>query len=60
MITIEVYDLFGRKIKEVISGFQEEGEHHLTWNGKELPAGIYMIRLQTSEFHSSIKVVKLD
>ena len=59
-ITVEVFDLYGRKIKEVYSGFQEEGKHDLTWNAKELPAGIYFIRLKTSDFQSSLKIIKVN
>jgi hypothetical protein len=60
LVRVEVFDVFGRKVKEVFSGFQEKGGHLLTWKAKEIPAGIYFIRLQSSEFQSSNKVVKLD
>jgi len=60
LVSIEVFDLFGRKIKEVFSGIQEEGEHLLNPNLKGLPAGIYLIRLQTSVFQSSTRVIKVN
>lgn len=59
-VTIDVYDIYGRKIKEVFSGFQEEGEQQLNWSDETTPAGMYLIRLQTPENQASIRVVKFS
>jgi hypothetical protein len=58
-VKIEVFDLYGRKIKELYSGYQDEGEQNVTWNGNEAPPGIYLIRLQTQAFQASKRVIKL-
>ena len=58
-VIIDMFDIYGRKIKEIFSGFQDEGEQRLKWNDVVTSPGIYLIRLQTAENQSSIRVVKM-
>lgn len=58
-VIIDMFDIYGRKIKEIFSGFQDEGEQRLKWNDEVTSPGIYLIRLQTPENQSSIRVVKM-
>jgi hypothetical protein len=53
-ILLEVMDLKGSRITNLQSGYLFAGEHQLRWDGKApggsaLDAGIYLLRLQTSE-----------
>ncbi|HBX49765.1 MAG: hypothetical protein A2275_00025 [Bacteroidetes bacterium RIFOXYA12_FULL_35_11] len=49
-VELAVFDLQGKKIKELFSGTQNQGEHTISWNGKNnvnqnLTAGIYFCRI---------------
>jgi flagellar hook assembly protein FlgD len=60
-ITIEIFDITGRKIKTVKKGIQLIGKHVLKWNLRDnnhdkVPSGIYLIRF-VSDSHSEAKQV---
>jgi flagellar hook assembly protein FlgD len=59
---VSVYNLKGQKVRVLASGSAGAGDHTLTWNGKddqgrELAAGIYLIRLQAGKHSSIVKAV---
>ncbi|MEN8207998.1 MAG: C25 family cysteine peptidase [Candidatus Fermentibacteria bacterium] len=54
-VSIEVFDLSGRKIATLLNSEIQSGEHSLVWNlmdgnDRTVPAGIYHIRFSTSDF----------
>lgn len=55
-ISIAVYDIKGRMIKSIDNGYRQAGEHRYTWNSGDLPSGLYLARISTS---NRSKVVKL-
>jgi photosystem II stability/assembly factor-like uncharacterized protein len=60
-VCLEVYDSFGQHAGQTVIENQPEGTHQLTWNAKELPAGIYYYRLTASGLRptASGKLVKI-
>ena len=61
-IEISVYDISGRRIKTVLKGFREVGEHEISWDGKfddgRLAAsGIYYIRVKVGVKDRTDKLV---
>jgi hypothetical protein len=56
---IDVYDLAGRKVQTLADGMLAAGEHRLTFNGSQLPSGIYFARLQSGEFAGTQKLLLL-
>jgi calcineurin-like phosphoesterase family protein/flagellar hook capping protein FlgD len=53
-VTVTVMDVAGRHIARVFEGPQEAGVRTLTWSGRGqggavLPAGVYLVRLETEE-----------
>ena len=61
---LTVYDVAGRQIRTLVSGFVPEGEHRVTWNGQDdrgIPAasGVYFYRLRTDGFVETRKMVLL-
>ncbi|GAB4177155.1 MAG: hypothetical protein Kow00108_12650 [Calditrichia bacterium] len=53
-ITIEVFDLQGRKVKTLINGVQPAGNHTIQWDGtnqhgNKVSSGIYFYRLKTKD-----------
>ncbi len=63
-VQLVVYDLLGREVIRLVDGYKESGYHQVVWRGRttegrEVPAGIYIARLDTPEFTKSIKMVLL-
>ena len=61
-IEVEVYDLLGRKLLNLLSARKQAGEHMLTWNTHEmsLPSGMYAVRWTVSNAarqHQEIRFV---
>ena len=55
-MTIEAFDLLGRRVALLASGPESAGDHSLTWNADRHPSGMYLIRISTTEGSSTIKV----
>ncbi|UCH09953.1 MAG: M6 family metalloprotease domain-containing protein [Fidelibacterota bacterium] len=63
-VRILVFDLQGREIRRLIDGRLLAGQHLAQWDGlssdgRESPAGIYIVRLETSRFIANRKMVLL-
>ncbi len=51
-VWLSVYDVRGRRLRELTLGVQVPGDHAVTWDGcdaagRDLPSGTYLLRLQT-------------
>jgi len=63
-VRLVVYDLQGREVRTLVAGMQTPGYKTVIWdgrlaNGRAAPSGIYIARLMTTEYTSSIKLVLL-
>ena len=63
-LTLGVYDPAGRKVRELASGHHPAGSYRVAWDGtdargRQVPAGVYWLRLEDSETTSVGKTVKL-
>jgi flagellar hook assembly protein FlgD len=63
-VSLQVYDVTGRTVRTLRSGFQKPGVYIATWNGRdergrEVPKGIYFYRLDTPGFTDAKKAVVL-
>ncbi|HEX9973273.1 MAG TPA: T9SS type A sorting domain-containing protein [bacterium] len=61
LVTIEIYDLLGQKIRTLIKQIQPSGYHHVQWDGHDdqvnlLPTGIYLCRLMVGKQQSVQKI----
>lgn len=57
-VTIDAYDVQGRRVASLYQGVATAGRHTLTWNGAGLAAGAYWIRISTSTGSHVQSVVK--
>ncbi len=48
-VKIEIYDIAGRLVENLFSGFQAKGDYRLLWDAFNAPSGLYFIRLQTPQ-----------
>jgi hypothetical protein len=63
-ISLDVYDVLGRRIRTLTSGKREAGHYSITWNGKDdsgnnVTSGMYFYRLRTAESDLTGKMVLL-
>ncbi len=56
-VGLEVYDVSGRRVAELLSGRQEAGAHVITWDASGLGSGVYLARLTTSGYQDAQKIV---
>jgi hypothetical protein len=56
-IHLAVYDLSGRKVTDLINGWRDAGVHEVTFDGSQLPSGVYLYRLKVGNFNVSGKMV---
>jgi hypothetical protein len=59
-----IYDVLGRKVKELLNGPQNKGVHKVLWNGTDnkgrfLSSGIYFYQLKTANFEKTMKMMLL-
>lgn len=57
-ISLDVFDMLGRKIHTVTEGVLPDGKHDLTFDGSYLTNGIYMIVLTTENQKIVQKIIK--
>jgi len=44
---LSIYNSLGKQVSVLERGVQPAGLYNLTWDAKNLPAGVYLIRLDT-------------
>ncbi len=58
-VTLQIFDLTGRLVQTLVDETKPAGEYIVNWNVRNVSSGIYLYRLQTKEFISVRKCVKL-
>lgn len=56
-VILKVYDLLGREIKTLVNGYRKAGSYRVTFDGSNLPSGVYIYRLQTYSFSQMHKMI---
>ena len=56
-ISINIYDVSGRKIETLVNEFKTAGTHKILWNASPYPSGIYFYRLEVENFAETRKMV---
>ena len=64
IVTIIIYDMLGRDVKTLISEYQDPGYRSIIWDatndyGKPVSAGVYLYKIQASDFVQTKKMVLL-
>jgi len=45
-VRLRVYDIAGRLVQTLVDGWREAGGHEVTFDGADLPSGMYFARLE--------------
>ncbi len=57
LVSLELYDVLGRKIETLVHGFQPSGLHEVSLNAGTLASGVYICRLTTPNSRMTTKIV---
>jgi hypothetical protein len=62
--TLAVYDLAGRRVRQLERGILRAGRRQTTWDGRDdrgesVASGVYIVRLESADFAASRRVVLL-
>lgn len=55
-VTIEVYDILGRKMSSLVNEVKPAGNHHVSFDASNLSSGLYLYRISVNGFFSSRKM----
>jgi hypothetical protein len=55
-VSVKVFDVAGRHVATLVSGAQEAGHHVAVWNGRATASGIYLIKMEASNFNAVSKI----
>jgi len=58
-VRLAVYDSKGQLVQTLVNGMMANGQHEVTWNAHNLPAGIYYYRIYTGSLVEIRKMVLL-
>jgi hypothetical protein len=58
-VTIEIYDILGRRIETLVVGKHPAGSHTVVWEAKNTPSGVYFYRIEAGEYSQTEKCVLL-
>ena len=64
MVSIKIYDMMGRVVKNLVSSSQGAGYRSVIWNatddqGQSVSAGVYIYTIETGTFRSTKKMLLL-
>lgn len=57
LVTIEVYDILGRRVSNIHDGLQPEGYHQVIWDAEDISSGIYFYKLQAGNYIETKKMM---
>ena len=58
-VTIEIFDILGRRLEIIVNESQPAGYHQTLWNAFERSSGIYFYRIQAANFSKSRRCILL-
>jgi len=56
-VTINVYDVFGKKVSTLVNRNQSSGEHEVTFNGENLSTGVYFYVFQIGSYIEARRMI---
>jgi hypothetical protein len=58
-VSIDIFDILGRKVETLISGKQLAGSHSVIWDAKDVSSGIYFYKIQAGDFSDTKRCLLL-
>jgi hypothetical protein len=58
-VVLKIYNTLGKEVSELVNETKEEGTYSVTFNGENLPSGLYFYKIQIGEFVEVKKMLLL-
>jgi len=58
-VVIKIFDVTGREMQTLESGFKQAGQHIINFNASNLPSGVYFYQIKTGSFSATKKLLLL-
>jgi hypothetical protein len=55
-VTVDIFDLLGRKVATLWDGIRPAGDHHVTWEANGFTSGTYFYRIKAGEYVETKKM----
>jgi hypothetical protein len=49
-VSLNIYDITGRLVATLVNGYQEAGEHVVSWDASSVSSGVYFYKLATADY----------
>lgn len=59
LVVLRVFDVLGREVETLVNERQNAGAHTVTFNGTNLPSGVYFYSLEAGTYHDTMKMLLL-
>lgn len=59
IVTVNVYNVLGQTVTMLANEFQPAGTYRISWNGANLPSGVYFYQIKTNTFSKTKSMVLL-
>ncbi len=56
-VKLVVYDMLGREVESIVNEKQSAGTYEVTFNGMNLPSGMYFYKIQSENFSETKKMI---
>jgi hypothetical protein len=57
-VSIIIYDVLGRRVAELVNGYQEAGSRTAIWNAHDVASGVYLARFTATDGSGILKLSK--
>ena len=57
IVTIKIYDILGKEIQTLVNEFKQAGSYEAEFYGKDLPSGVYFVRMESGDFRDIKRMV---
>lgn len=57
LVELNVYNIYGQKVQELVNQRQPAGTYYLTWDGTKFSSGIYFFQIKTHDFIKTRKMI---
>ena len=58
-VSIDIFDILGRKVETLVSGKQSAGSHTVIWNASNATSGVYFYKIQAGDYSDTKRCLLL-
>ena len=56
-VKIDIYDINGGIVESIVNEMRYAGTHNVVWNATSYPSGIYFVKMNSSNYYATEKVI---